>query len=769
MKRKHEKKRTGLNAPPVPAREKQTQLGAYRCVPGGGPLTTDQGVPIEHTDDSLKAGIRGPSLLEDFHLREKITRFDHERIPERAVHARGSGAHGTFQVYESMARYTRAAFLQDPEIRTPAFVRFSTVVGSRGSADTVRDVRGFAVKFYTREGNFDLVGNNIPVFFIQDGAKFPDLVHAVKPEPDNEIPQAQSAHDTFWDFVSLVPETAHMVMWAMSDRAIPRSYRMMQGFGVHTFRLVDARGRARLCKFHWKPLLGTHALVWDEAQKLQGKDPDFHRRDLWEAIESGAFPQYELGVQVVDEKDQQAFGFDLLDPTKVLPEEVVPVEPVGLLTLDRNPTNFFAETEQVAFHVGNLVPGIDVTNDPLLQARLFSYLDTQLNRFGTPNFAELPINRPLAAVQNHQQDGPMRSEIPTSRALYHPNSVGGGLPALATPAEGGYVHVPEPLEGEKVRRRSESFLDFFTQARMFLLSLSDPEREHLTDAFRFEVAKVKRRDIRRRVLAMFSQVDEELATRIAEHLGESVDDLTFESRSRPARRDVKPSPALSMLNTAFESVDGRRVAVLAAHGVDGPQVAEICRATLRAKAQYQIVAPQLGPVETTDGSPAEACCTLLTADSVTYDAVVVPGGGSSVATLLASAAAQQFLVDAYRHFKTIGALGEGQELVRAALRHPSAFAADPRADAADAGLLLQDRLDDFAPRFLEAVARHRHWSRRVQVPGDAPATGPRDDPSRPPSPQGGRRPSKEPPRGTRGPSHARSTGTPAKAGRKKSP
>jgi catalase len=496
----------------------------------------------------------------------------------------------------------------------------------------------------------------------------------------------------------------------MSDRAIPRSYRMMQGFGVHTFRLVDAAGRARLCKFHWRPLLGTHSLVWDEAQKLQGKDPDFHRRDLWDAIESGAFPQYELGVQVVDEKDAQAYGFDLLDPTKLLPEEQVPVEPVGLLTLDRNPTNFFAETEQVAFHVGNLVPGIDVTNDPLLQARLFSYLDTQLTRLGGPNFAEIPINRPLVPVSNHQQDGAMRMGIPNSRALYHPNTVAGGLPALAPAAEGGFVHFAEPVSGEKNRRRSESFLDHFTQARVFLLSLSAVERGHLTDAFRFEIAKVKRRDIRMRVLAMFAQVDQDLAESIAEVIGESAKGLEFTSRSGPARKRVKPSPALSMTRTAYASTAGRRLAILAADGVDGRHVAEIVREALRVQATVQIVAPALGALETSGGPPAEACCNFMTAESIFFDAVIVPGGRGSAETLAALPAARRFIAEAWSHSKTIAAIGEGRTLVRAGLRE--ADAALPTGDpTGKPGVLLAPNLSGFTEALLREVSRHRHWDR----------------------------------------------------------
>src|SRR4026208_236463 len=418
-------------------------------------LTSDQGVRINDNQNSLKAGERGPSLLEDFILREKITHFDHERIPERVVHARGSAAHGYFQVYESMAQYTRADFLQDPSVRTPVFVRFSTVAGSRGSSDLARDVRGFAVKFYTQEGNYDLVGNNIPVFFIQDAIKFPDLVHAVKPEPHNEIPHAASAHDTFWDFISLMPESMHMVMWVMSDRAIPRSLRMMEGFGVHTFRFINDKGKARFVKFHWKPLLGLHAVLWDEAQKISGKDPDFHRRDLWEAIENGDYPEWELGVQIVEEKDEFSFDFDLLDPTKIIPEEIVPVQRIGKMTLNRNPDNFFAETEQVAFHLGNIVPGIDFTNDPLLQGRLFSYLDTQLIRLGGPNFHEIPINRSLAPAVNNQRDGHMRLRCGRGRVSYQPNSLAANEPAQVPASAGGYVTYPRAVEGAKVRARGE--------------------------------------------------------------------------------------------------------------------------------------------------------------------------------------------------------------------------------------------------------------------------------------------------------------------------
>jgi len=699
---------------------KQAQMEDVRDFPDGTTLTTDQGIPIPHTDDSLKGGTRGPTLLEDFHFREKITRFDHERIPERVVHARGSAAHGHFQVYESLADVTAADFLCHPELKTPVFVRFSTVQGSRGSADTVRDVRGFATKFYTRAGNFDLVGNNMPVFFIQDGIKFPDVVHAVKPEPHNEMPQGASAHDTFWDFVSLVPETAHMVMWLMSDRAIPRSYRMMEGFGVHTFKLVNARGDVKLCKFHWKPLLGAHSLVWDEAQKLSGKDPDFHRRDLWEAIDAGHFPEYELGLQIVDEKDELAFGFDLLDPTKLLPEEDVPVRRVGKRTLDRNPGNFFAETEQVAFCVQNLVPGIDVTNDPLMQARLFSYLDTQLTRLGGPNFAELPINRPVAPVHNHQQDGFGRHRVPTMQANYHPNSIDVGCPFLASQA-GGFVHHPQPVAGEATRQRSETFADHFSQAKMFLDSQSPDERRHLVEAFQFEVGKVKRPAIRERVLQMFRKVDEQLAAEIASGLG-----LTklvtstpppdragsgWDGRPRPA------SPALSLVNQPRLSIKSRKVAILCSDGANGAEILAVKSALAAAGAISEVVAPHVGSLELADGSLIPIDKSLLTASSVLYDGVYLPGGAPGVAVLSNRVEPIEFLQDAFRHAKTIGATSEGVELVRAArLPGVNTFDLDRTVSEVD-GIVLAapDAVVPFARMFIEALKQHRHFERETKV------------------------------------------------------
>src|ERR1700759_4365961 len=481
--------------PNAPNNKKQDDL-AYNKEAGNGEfLMTNQGLKINDDNNSLKAGERGATLLEDFILREKITHFDHDRIPERIVHARGSGAHGMVQVYESMAKYTKAGFLKDPSKVTPVFVRFSTVAGFRGSTDLARDVRGFAVKFYTEEGNYDLVGNNMPVFFIQDSIKFPDLIHAVKPEPHNEIPQAASAHDTFWDFISLTPESMHMIMWAMSDRAIPRSLRMMEGFGIHTFRFINAEGKSHFVKFHWNPLLGMHAVAWDEAQNISGKNSDFLSQDLWEAIEAGAFPEWEFGVQIIPEEDEHKYPFDLLDPTKLIPEDLVPVMRIGKMTLNRNVDNFFAETEQVAFHPGHLVPGIDFTNDPLLQGRLFSYTDTQLSRLGSPNFHEIPINRSLPEVHNNQRDGHMRQTINRGKTAYHPNSTGGGCPFQAMVSEGGFHTFEERVDAKKVRARSDSFRDHFTQAALFYNSQSEAEQEHIINAFSFELSKVEIQEI----------------------------------------------------------------------------------------------------------------------------------------------------------------------------------------------------------------------------------------------------------------------------------
>jgi catalase len=703
------------NTPAVPS--KSQSLEPFRERPENTTLTTDQGIPIPHTDDSLKAGVRGPTLLEDFHFREKLMRFDHERIPERVVHARGSAAHGYFQAYKPLDKYTKAKFLTDPSLRTPVFVRFSTVAGSRGSADTARDVRGFATKFYTPEGNFDLVGNNIPVFFIQDGIKFPDVVHAVKPEPHNEIPQAASAHDSFWDFVSLVPETAHMIMWVMSDRALPRSFRMMEGFGVHTFRLVNAQGKSHLVKFHWKPLLGTHGLVWDEAQKISGKDPDFHRRDLWDAIEAGNFPEYELALQIIPEEDVLKYGFDLLDATKLLPEELVPVQRVGKMVLDRNPENFFAETEQVAYCVGNVVPGIDFTDDPLLQARLFSYLDTQLTRLGGPNFAEIPINKPVCPVHNHQQDGLHRDTINTGRANYHPNSLGGGCPVLANPQQG-FAHMQERLEGHKIRQRSETFSDHFSQATLFFKSLTPPEQEHLIAALQFEVGMVERAEVRERVVSqVLANIDTELAIRVAQAVGVAAPKPSKPPKAgskRAPKAPLETAPSLSMEHGPKDSIKTRKVAVLVADGFASKELAQVKRALEAGGATLELVAPTRGPIKSQDGQAEPAQKTFLTAASVLYDAVYVPGGQKSVEALKKVPEAMEFLREAYRHCKAVGFSGAAASLVEAAGLSQLAVA---QALDSDLALVRGDKADaKFSQRFVEAIAAHSNWARQAPPP-----------------------------------------------------
>lgn len=681
---------------------KQKQLDHRRVSPEGARLTTDQGLRVDDTDNSLSAGERGPSLMEDFHLREKITHFDHERIPERVVHARGSGAYGHFTLHESLAEYTTAEFLTDTSLTTPVFVRFSTVAGSRGSADTVRDVRGFATKFYTRQGNFDLVGNNMPVFFIQDGIKFPDFVHAVKPEPASEIPQASSAHDTLWDFVQLQPETMHMMMWLMSDRALPRSYAMMEGFGVHTFRLVNAEGRATFVKFHWKPRLGTHSLAWDETQKIAGKNPDFNRADLWERIESGAFPEYEFGVQLVPEEDEHAFDFDLLDPTKIIPEEQVPVRRVGTLVLDRNPDNFFAETEQVAFHLGNVVPGIDFTNDPLLQARLFSYLDTQLIRLGGPNFPQLPVNRPVAPVRNHHRDGYHQTDIHQGRASYHKNSLSGGCPAVG--GEGSYTHYQERVDGQKIRKRSESFADHYSQATLFWNSMSDWEKEHIVGAFRFELGKCDHRHIREGVVEQLDRVDHDLAVQVAEGVG------VEPPREAATANHGRTSPALSQANARAESVQGRKIAVLVADGADSAAVAAVGDALTEAGAVVEILAAKDGFVQAANGGQIEVTRAMSTVASVLYDAVLVPGGEQSARALARDGDAVHFVAEAFVHCKAIGALDAGIGLLeRAGIDGVRFSDGDP---VSDAGVVTgRGTGGGFPAKLVEAVAAHRHWTR----------------------------------------------------------
>ena len=684
-------------------------------------MTTDQGLKINDDQNSLKAGERGATLLEDFILREKITHFDHERIPERIVHARGTAAHGFFQVYKPVSQYTKAAFLNEPSLKTPVFVRFSTVAGSRGSTDLARDVRGFSVKFYTEEGNYDLVGNNIPVFFIQDAIKFPDLIHAVKPEPNNEIPQAASAHDTFWDFISLMPESMHMVMWVMSDRAIPRSLRMMEGFGVHTFRLINGAGKSVFVKFHWKPLLGVHSVAWDEAQIISGKDPDFHRRDLFDAIESGAFPEWELGIQVVDEKDEHKFPFDLLDPTKLIPEELVPVQRIGRMVLNRNTDNFFAETEQVAFHPGHLVPGIDFTNDPLLQGRLFSYTDTQLSRLGSPNFHEIPINRSINTVHNNQRDGHMRQQINKDLTSYHPNSIGGGCPFQAKAAEGGFTSFVQRIDARKVRARSTSFFDHFSQAILFYNSQSEAEKNHLTNALRFELGKVQRVEIRQRMIGLLSQVDKTLAANVADALGlavpkkpeqpmnRSIPADGVETKFQPKLKDqgLKKSGPLSMANTIKDSIKSRKLAILTADGIDGAQIEKMKRVIGAEGAKAEIIAPRLGQVNTVKGMTIQADKSLMTVSSVLYDAVYIPGGAKAIEQLMQKPEAIEFISQAYKHCKAIAFEADAEPMIQKTL-----IAEDLKSGKELPGVIQASKnVKDLPGAFIKAIARHRFWER----------------------------------------------------------
>ena len=692
-------------------------------------MTTNQGLRINDDQNSLKAGERGPTLLEDFQLREKIMHFDHERIPERIVHARGSGAHGVFELTQSLSKYTKAGFLQTPGTKTPVFARFSTVAGSRGSTDLARDIRGFAVKFYTEEGNFDLVGNNVPVFFIQDAVKFPDLIHAVKPEPNNEMPQAASAHDTFWDFISLTPESMHTIMWAMSDRAIPRSLRMMEGFGVHTFRLVNENNESVFVKFHWKPVLGVHSVAWDEAQKISGKDSDFHRRDLWEAIESGNFPEWNFGVQIVEEKDEFKFDFDLLDPTKLIPEEIVPVQIIGKMTLNRNPDNFFAETEQVAFHPGHVVSGIDFSNDPLLQGRLFSYTDTQLSRLGSPNFHEIPINRPITPVHNNQRDGHMRQTINAGQSSYHPNTTGGGCPFQAKAAEGGFVSHHERIDAQKVRARSQSFFDHFSQATLFYNSQSVPEKNHIINAFRFELGKLEMPAIRERMLGMLTRVDQTLAEKVAEGLGMPVPkpaenlNQNIPADGNPAdfqpfdvNPELKISTALSMANTTKDTIKTRQVAILAADGVDDDSLNIMKRALEAAGAQTKIVAPHLGFIETVNGKHIKVDQSFLTSASVLFDAVYVPDGAKSVALLQGEPDAAHYVNEAYKHCKAIAANGAGAKLTEiSAMGSKLKSEGKSGEKITEAGVLIDGNPNDF----IKAIAQHRFWER--EKPGKVPA------------------------------------------------
>ncbi|NJQ02697.1 catalase [Streptomyces zingiberis] len=696
---------------PVSPTGRPTGADPAALAQGGAHLTDAQGHRLPDTDHSLTVGARGPVLLRDHHLREKITHFDHERIPERVVHARGAAAHGVFRGYGTAASVTRAAFLEK-DVETPVFTRFSTVLGSRGSADTVRDTRGFATKFYTSEGVFDLVGNNIPVFFIQDAIKFPDVIHAGKPHPDREIPQAQSAHDTFWDFVSLHTEATHHTLWNMSDRGIPRSYRMMEGFGVHTFRLVDARGATTLAKFHWKPKLGVHSLVWEEAQLTGGADPDFHRRDLADAIEAGAFPQWELGIQTFPDTPEQTFeGIDLLDPTKIVPEELSPVQPIGLLTLNANPTNFFAETEQVAFHPGHLVPGIDVTDDPLLAGRLFSYIDTQITRLGGPNFAQLPINRPHTEVNDMLRDGMHQTAVHRGVAPYRPNSLDGGCPFTAGADAGGYVEAPvEVPAGRKVREAPASFADHYSQPRQFWLSLSPVEREHVIAAYTFELSKCYENTIKERVLRTLAAIDPVLCQEVATGLG-----MPAPEPPEPLA-DVAPSPALSQLGREWPA-EGRIIGIVADGNSDLDAVRAVRQAVLDRSMVPLVVAPTGGTLGAGSGDPVTVQRTFAAARSVEFDALLLAGapepgddahgardakaGGGSGAPVDPRVAL--LAGEAFRHAKALGGWGDARRVTEAAGIDPAA-----------PGVILADGPDG-AVDVLDGVAglltRHRVWDR----------------------------------------------------------
>ncbi len=645
-------------------------------------LTTNQGLKMAEDEFSLKAGFKGPTLMEDFHFREKMTHFDHERIPERIVHARGVGAHGFFQLYESLEAYTKADFLTNPSKITPVFVRFSTVQGSRGSNDTVRDVRGFAAKFYTDEGNYDLVGNNMPVFFIQDAIKFPDFVHAVKPEPHNEIPQGASAHDTFWDFIAQNPESAHMVMWHMSDRAIPRSYRMMEGFGVHTFRLINAKGQAHFVKFHWKPALGVHSLVWDEAQRIAGKNPDFHRQDLYEAIEKGDYPEWELGLQLIPEEKEHAFDFDILDPTKLWPEEEVPVKIVGKMILNQNVDNFFAETEQVAFHPGHVVPGIDFSNDPLLQGRLFSYTDTQLSRLGGPNFHQIPINQPVCPFHNNQREGMHQMTIHRGQTSYHRNSLNNNQPAPIPAEHGGYEHYQEKIDGQKIRGRSDSFLDFYSQAKLFFNSLASYERQHVKDAFSFELGKCKSAMVKANAVALLNHIDRQLAQEVADNIGAPLPKENFEMQSD------KKSPALSMANTIYKP-DSKNVAIVLNGKPNVSLLSEWIKALANHRINYSIIDKKVSFFD----DFLKVTDTYNTTDPCLFDAGLVISTESLIQTPVL-----EFIETTFKHYKPLAlALSDPRTL------HSS------RVELEGAGVY--NLLDSTIESFIKGIAKGRFWNR----------------------------------------------------------
>ena len=666
-------------------------------------LTTQQGTAVSDDQNSLRIGVRGPTALEDFHFREKIFHFDHERIPERVVHARGFGAHGYFENYQPLSDITKADIFQRAGEKTPAFVRFSTVAGNKGSADLARDVRGFAVKLYTKEGNWDIVGNNIPVFFIQDAIKFPDIIHAAKPEPDRDFPQAQTAHDNFWDFISLTPESMHMVMWVMSDRAIPRSFRFMEGFGVHTFRLVNAEGKSTFVKFHWKPKLGLQSVVWNEAVKINGADPDFHRRDLWNAIQMGDHPEWELGLQLFDEEFAERFDFDVLDATKIIPEEEVPVRRVGRLVLDRCVDNFFAETEQVAFCTQNIVPGIDFSNDPLLQGRNFSYLDTQLKRLGSPNFTHIPINAPKCPFQHFQQDGHMAMMNPKGRVNYEPNSWSGQASGPRESPEKGFQSYPAEEEGSKLRIRSETFADHYSQARQFYISQTEVEQKHIADALIFELSKCERVEIRSRMVSHLLNIHADLAKQVADGLRLKEMPKPAEA-AKPTRNNLKKSPALSILLNGPDSFKGRKVGALVTDGVK-IDILKSLEAALKAEgALLEIVAPKVGGVEASDGSWIEAAQKIDGGPSVLYDAVALLPSEAGARMLANESTARDFVADAFAHMKFIGH-------VEAAMLLLAKAGVD---DSRDDGFVVIKKPNDCSA-FIEACRKLRCWPRAAAV------------------------------------------------------
>ena len=666
-------------------------------------MTTQQGIPVADDQNSLKAGPRGPTLLEDFILREKIFHFDHERIPERVVHARGYGAHGVFELNDSLADYTQADVLSAVGQQTEVFVRFSTVAGNKGSPDLARDVRGFAVKFYTRQGNWDLVGNNIPVFFIQDAIKFPDLIHAAKQEPDRAFPQAQTAHDNFWDFISLSPESWHMIMWIMSDRTIPRSFRTVEGFGVHSFRLVNAAGESTFVKFHWKPKQGLQSVLWNEAVKINGADPDFHRRDLWEAIESGDFPQWDLAVQLFDQETADKLDFDHLDSTKFIPEEVVPLRVIGTMTLNRNVDNFFANTEQVAFCTQNVVPGVDFSDDPLLHGRNFSYLDTQLKRLGGPNFTHLPVNAPRVPVMNFQQDGHMAMRNPVGRANYEPNSWGADGGPRENP-EIGYKSFPAPIPGPKQRIRSETFADHYSQARMFFRSQTPIEQKHVGDALVFELSKVQRVDIRARAVSHVLNIDEKLAATVADGLGM---DLPKPAKATKPTLDLPTSDKLSILLNGPKSFKGRKMGLFLTDGSSAELFNALTAALDAEGAVWEVVAPKIGGVALDDGVKVAAKQKIDGGPSVLFDAVAVLPSAKGAALLAGDAAAKDFVADAFGHCKFIGYSEAAKALFDAA-----------RVPEMDEGFIALTKKAD-AKAFIQTCRELRFWAREMKVDLDA--------------------------------------------------